>query len=137
MAQYRMGLKDAVEDLMIRDKPATLSELIKIAIDVDDELHRRRLEKQGYWPAHGIPPRSTTTFPASASTTTNATATSAGTAVTDGPVPMDIASLRHGPLSDEERARRRINGLCFYCGKEGHRQAECNDRSARPPPPAK
>ena len=36
-----------------------------------------------------------------------------------GPAPIDIARVR-GPLTSEEKQRWRAEGLCLYCGKEGH-----------------
>ena len=41
-----------------------------------------------------------------------------------GPAPMDIGTIR-GPLSQEEKERRRTNRLCFYCGKPNHTAMEC------------
>ncbi|KAI9780912.1 MAG: Retrotransposon-derived protein peg10 [Peltula sp. TS41687] len=41
-----------------------------------------------------------------------------------GVSPIDIARLR-GPLSNDEKARRRREGLCLYCGKAGHMASDC------------
>ena len=37
-----------------------------------------------------------------------------------------------GPLSDQEKQRRRDLGLCLYCGQPGHRAAGCPAKVARP-----
>ena len=37
----------------------------------------------------------------------------------NGPAPIDIDRAR-GPLTSEEKQRRRAQGLCLYCGKEAH-----------------
>lgn len=37
----------------------------------------------------------------------------------------DKAGVKRSRLSDEEEKRRRDNNLCFHCGKEGHRSAQC------------
>ncbi|KAI9779773.1 MAG: hypothetical protein M1816_003352 [Peltula sp. TS41687] len=41
-----------------------------------------------------------------------------------GASPMDIGRVR-GPLSNDEKARRRREGLCLYCGKAGHMARDC------------
>ena len=41
-----------------------------------------------------------------------------------GPAPMDIGRVR-GPLTNEEKQRRRAQGLCLYCGKSGHLVKDC------------
>ncbi|KAK3550602.1 hypothetical protein QTP70_000679 [Hemibagrus guttatus] len=38
------------------------------------------------------------------------------------PEPMQLGATR---LSPEERSRRLIHNLCFYCGETGHRNSEC------------
>ena len=42
----------------------------------------------------------------------------------DEPEPMQIGSIS-GPLSEEERQRRWMIGLCLYCGKKGHYLQHC------------
>ncbi|KAI9778305.1 MAG: hypothetical protein M1816_004144 [Peltula sp. TS41687] len=41
-----------------------------------------------------------------------------------GASPMDIGRVR-GPLLNDEKARRRREGLCLYCGKAGHMARDC------------
>lgn len=36
-----------------------------------------------------------------------------------------VSSQHRGPLSDEEKDRRRQLNLCYYCGKKGHRVINC------------
>ena len=52
-----------------------------------------------------------------------------------GPAPMDIGRVR-GPLTSEEKQRRRAWGLCLYCGKEGHLVKDCRvpGKKSRPTP---
>jgi hypothetical protein len=57
------------------------------------------------------PPQSSTTAPRPA------------TAVRTNPAPA--RSEARAPLTQEEKDRRRANGLCLYCGKEGHGYANC------------
>lgn len=45
--------------------------------------------------------------------------------------PMDLSATgpqRRGPLSQEEKIRRRSQGLCLYCGEDGHRIRSCPRR---------
>lgn len=47
---------------------------------------------------------------------------------TQGGDAMDLSTASVGPrapLSDDEKNRRRELGLCFYCGKKGHRVERC------------
>ena len=37
---------------------------------------------------------------------------------------MDVGQVR-GPLTSEEKQRRRAQGLCLYCGKAGHLVRDC------------
>lgn len=41
-----------------------------------------------------------------------------------GPRPMDLSAARV-PTSEEEKDRRRANGLCLYCGLSGHGAERC------------
>jgi hypothetical protein len=51
--------------------------------------------------------------------------------VAGGPTPMDLSSGRPR-LTQEERDRRRNNGLCIACGKNDHFIAACPIRKKRP-----
>ena len=47
----------------------------------------------------------------------------------DSPTPMEIdMTRRRGPLSDEEKQRRRANRMCLYCGGPGHIAIHCPHR---------
>ena len=48
------------------------------------------------------------------------------------PTPMEIdTTRRRGPLSKEEKQRRRANRLCLYCGGPGHIAVNCSHRPRR------
>jgi hypothetical protein len=54
------------------------------------------------------------------------------TPAVDSPTPMEIdMTRRRGPLSDEEKQRRRANRLCLYCGGPGHIAIHCPHRPRR------
>jgi 6-phosphogluconolactonase/glucosamine-6-phosphate isomerase/deaminase len=45
---------------------------------------------------------------------------------------MEIdTTRRRGPLSEEEKQRRRANRLCLYCGGPGHIAMNCPHRPKR------
>ena len=113
------GLKDIVKDNM-ENPPDTYPALVEKAIQVDNRLFERRMEKRGGgW--HGR--------------TENR-----GTYHHD---PMDVSLMQQGPpsrgnnrfrgrgrkpLTDNERERRKKDNLCYTCGKSGHRARECDSR---------
>ena len=69
----------------------------------------------------------TTTAPAAATTvqvSTRTPSTTLSTATGTHPGPMDT-SVTRGPLSPEEKAHRRTQGLCLYCGQPGHIAINC------------
>ncbi|KHJ35228.1 hypothetical protein EV44_g3222 [Erysiphe necator] len=52
---------------------------------------------------------------------------------TQGGDAMDLSAnqLRpQGPISPEEKERRRINGLCYYCGRGKHKASECKIKNS-------
>lgn len=54
----------------------------------------------------------------------------------DGTVPMDLSAGRvRGPLTDEEKQRRRAQNLCLYCGGPGHVARLCPRRPQTPGAP--
>ena len=54
------------------------------------------------------------------------------TSPTNTPTPMEIdTTRRRGPLSEEEKQRRRANRLCLYCGEPGHIAVNCPHRPKR------
>jgi hypothetical protein len=39
--------------------------------------------------------------------------------------PMEVDSVRHRALTNEEHQHRMTNNLCLYCGKAGHIARDC------------
>ena len=58
----------------------------------------------------------TTTITMSSTLPTSLPSTATGTHAG----PMDVSSVRQGPLTPEEKERRNKLGLCWYCGQPGH-----------------
>ena len=66
---------------------------------------------------------------------TPATSTSTGT----HSGPMDLSGARYrsqkrGPVTDQEKKRRRDNNLCLYCGSSGDWASQCPHKGSREKP---
>jgi hypothetical protein len=125
ISQYRIGLKEAVQEAMSRqEEPRKFSEFSDLAIEVDTRQYGYFLQKQ--------PVRSTPVL----STTRNSTPVAAPRSfvpAATAPAPsmaMDLSQAQHRPVSAEEKQRRRDNDLCSYCGLEGHWVKECPTKPA-------
>ncbi|KIO16516.1 hypothetical protein M407DRAFT_50343, partial [Tulasnella calospora MUT 4182] len=109
-----------LEALKQGDKAATtyVADFRRITADISwDEKALMHSFRQGLrWDVKdGMPPRSNPapTPQPSTSQAPNAFAHAI-------PVPIHIDAARRGPLSQEEKDRRRREGLCHYCGEKGH-----------------
>jgi hypothetical protein len=126
-SQFYFGLKPAIKDeLTHHERPTTLEELKALAIRVDNRLFERLQERRNEREV-------VTGF--SNSTQRPTVATQSGgfpsfhPATTPGPVPMDIDAVNtaapRGPLSPQEKQRRRQLNLCLYCGQPNHMAYAC------------
>lgn len=103
------GLADYIKDeIYVMDLPKTLDGLIDLAIRVDTRLQQRGSHKKLHTPL--LPTQSL--FVASSDPPSSDLE----------PEPMQMGRFR---LSTEERRRRRMEGLCMYCGVAGHFVASC------------
>ena len=120
---FRRGLNDSIKDLILRDRPATLTELISLSLKVDDRLRERRLEKRTRSPPNSSrEPRSANLrFPTVAPLTPSNKIPTA----TQETEPMQLGRSR---LTQATRDHRMKNRLCLYCGKSGHFIQECDTR---------
>ncbi|MFN7685986.1 MAG: hypothetical protein ACK5QT_11315, partial [Oligoflexia bacterium] len=114
VAQFRAGLNDDIKDALAytRDAPTSLHELIDYVIEIDNLQFQRRKERN----------RGSAFRPRSAATPAPPTKSNPDV------VPMDlsaVSSVPHGPLSKEEKERRKREGLCLYCGLDGHMVLNC------------
>ena len=153
--QFRWGLRSDVKDLLMhfQDEPMSLAEAITRAVRCDNRLFERRMEKQfgaqvprenaNNWTPYGMPFTGFTPAPrvngwgTSTPGYTQAPSYAAVTApqrqyTQDTATPMEVDALRRrGPLSAEEKMRRRANRLCLYCGGPNHIAINC---PIAPPP---
>uniref|UniRef100_A0A3Q3RPL6 CCHC-type domain-containing protein n=1 Tax=Mastacembelus armatus TaxID=205130 RepID=A0A3Q3RPL6_9TELE len=96
---YYHGLSDNIKDeLVTRDLPGSLDELIDLTIRVDQRLRQR--DRRAAARQHPGPHRAPSPAP--------------------DPAPLQVTRL-----SPQERQRRLRNNLCIYCGQNGHVLASC------------
>jgi Retrotransposon gag protein len=124
---FYTGLKSDVKDaISLVGKPTTLDALERKAIELDNHLFARRVEK-----SHEKGKTSDSTTKSSKPPPTPhqqshpPQAILPTTSPTIDDVPMEVDVARRGPLSAEEKQRRRLNNLCLYCGGVGHLANVC------------
>ena len=120
------GLSTEIEDALVltSDIPSKFSEYATFLQRLDNRIKAHSAEKKGR-----PTPRTTALTPS----------TPFSSRTTD---PMDLSAGRRGPLSQEEKAKRIVEGRCFYCGGLGHTIRTCtvrplcgNEASLAPAPP--
>lgn len=117
---FRRGLSESIKDELVRDKPATLEELIQLSIDVDERVRERRGERARH-PVNS--PRYRNVAPALTAPRTTSPPSTAP--VTTSPTVEEPMQLGRARLTTAEKERRRIQGLCLYCGVKGHLRDTC------------
>lgn len=133
MAQFRLGLHDDVKDLLLTmEDPHTLQQLITIAVKCDNRLFERRMERQGRLRASDRLPAPPTSSFHSVNThkPTYSRPPPPPTLPPGDPMQVDSTKVKH--LTPGEKARRRQQNLCLYCGKPGHFAPNCPEKSRIP-----
>lgn len=123
MDLFRSNLNDNVKDVLATSPsvPEDFASLVNFVIGVDNRLYERRLETKN--DSRARPRYQGQSSFGQVKTSQN----------NSGPGPMELDSIHvnnnqavpRGPLSNEEKARRRREGLCLYCGKPGHVATSC------------
>jgi hypothetical protein len=116
-------LKDALVHV---DEPEDYDLFVAMLQKLDNRMRARQAEKPRTAPA-ATKPKTTPTAPA---TPAPAHPTSSGSGYY-GPAPMDLSAGRR-KLTQEERLRHLTNGLCLYCGGQGHMAVNCPGKRPRP-----
>lgn len=125
-SQFYHGLKSHIkDDLAHHDRPTSLEALKDLTIRIDNRLFERIQErKDERGPAVAF--NSSTSRPAFQPARPFAPRPSP---IISGPTPMDIdavnATAPRGPLSAQEKQRRRQFNLCLYCGQPNHTVNTC------------
>ena len=115
-AIFYAGLNEEVKDAIAwsDEAPDDLTRFIQFCIRADNRLFERRMERNKQRSTMNRP----TTFRPVAQTSAPHQST-----------PMEIDSIRKfGPLTAEEKERRRKHGLCLYCGTPGHQSFNCPNK---------
>jgi hypothetical protein len=129
--QFRMGLRNKVKDMLVfQPTPATLEEMIDLAIRCDNRCFENEKEK-----ALAAAQRRSVPTPQRQSNRASPPHDSrpppapkpAMPSSHHGPTPMDLDSIQRkpGPLTEAEKKRRRDNNLCGYCGAADHHRKDC------------
>lgn len=126
VSQAYTGLKSKLKDELARvGRPTTLTGLIDTATRLDNRIHERDLERERE--AAG-PTAPTTPF-----SSTKAQSTGRPPAATSATIKTkaehtsgdNTGTTRRGPLTDNEKERRRREGLCLYCASKDHVVNDC------------
>ena len=116
VSQFYWGLRDDVKDLLLSlPDPQTLNEAISQAVKCDNRLFQRRLDQR---PRHQA-------------TRSNATMSANSLSSHSEAEAMQIDAARVKTLTPEEKKRRMEEGLCLYCGEEGHKVGNCPNKQNR------
>lgn len=115
---FKRGLNDQVLTALAYqvDLPQAFDLFVQRCIKLDNNM--KTLKRPS------VPYSSST--PKTTATPSTATGTHSG--------PMDLSAARtqagkkRGPITDAEKARRRANGLCMYCGNAGHFASVCPNK---------
>ena len=117
---FRNALSEIIKDeLVSRDEPAGLEELISLSIRIDNRVRERRRERGGKTVFSAALPGA---FPQSSCTTTPSL---------QFLPPSEPMQLGRARLTEEEKVRRRKNNSCMYCGQAGHFVSNCPRSSSK------
>ncbi|TWW55974.1 Retrotransposon-like protein 1 [Takifugu flavidus] len=118
---YRRGLSEAIKDLIVRDRPSSLNELIALSLQMDERLRELRQERaQRAGGSNRQLSHHTPSAPDFSSTSTAAPPPHipllppAHSSPRAGEEPMQIGRSR---LSRQEREQRLRDQLCLYCAE--------------------
>ena len=135
LAKFWMALDDSiVNDILTGGDPLTLEECIQKAIEYDHRVLARRRNIQ---PPAGPFRQPNFARPGARPPLPVQPSFPPGTRGRDDggtrPMELDGLSAPRPKLTDQEKEYRRMNGLCLYCGGQGHIALNCprSPKSAR------
>ena len=116
---FRMGLSRELTNYLItmNTEEMSMDTLIKTCHKLDNAYRQMQSQNPG-----ANPRRLPTT------TTSTATTTAVHTSNNDGNTAMDLSKIQsrpRGPLTAQEKQRRRDNNLCLYCAEKDHQAINC------------
>lgn len=130
---FRFGLSEDIKDKLafVDNLPETIDDFMKLCIRIDNRLAERRQERDSASSPrrYQTPTRPSTWNPQSPAAMyppNNIAPSNRPPQMPNpsGPAPMQLDALRRH-ITDEEKHRRRTNGLCMYCGQQGHVALYC------------
>jgi hypothetical protein len=130
--RLKHALPDRIKDaLVLVEEPVTFGDWKHLVQNIDQRYWERQAEiKRDTRPNHGnnsnranppVTPRNTIQTP---TPTTNTTTTTARDSNSTNPIARHLNA--QGGLTQTERERRIAQGLCLYCGGQGHKASECS-----------
>ena len=110
-------------DTVAQPRPPTLEKAIQDAVAADNRIFELRSSRGPY--RNDMPINPSTQIPASEPAlrpTSSPAVPNSDPMIIDAAIPV---SKHRAPLTQEERQRRRENGLCLYCGNPDHIAISC------------
>lgn len=128
ISQYRLGLKDAVQDMLaLADEPKDFASFTTKAISIDKRQYARSVEKQNNQStSRSVPSPARVALSTYRSSSPAAVATP--TPIGPPSMAMDLSHARH--ITPEEKKRRQEKGLCLYCGAGDHFAKVCPNKKS-------
>ncbi|XP_075515559.1 uncharacterized protein LOC142550206 [Primulina tabacum] len=126
--RFKKGLNSTIQSALAVYQPANFSDLMGVAIRAEADIHRREGENRNKRPPSGQPSQGKPMF--------KRPNQSSGPLSGQSPA-INYQGLKQCPTCGFKHAGecRRASGVCFGCGKSGHRIKECPttaNRSAGP-----
>lgn len=139
IAAFYSGLKDEIKDILVSNlsPPTAFKDYVDLAMKIDNRIRQREFERKRQDKPSGKSSSSksqSSTTPSSSSTPHPIPPPAPSSSALPPGEPMEIDATRtarpRGPLTPEERQRRKDLGLCEYCGGAKHNKFNCPNMSA-------
>ncbi|TFK25789.1 hypothetical protein FA15DRAFT_617027, partial [Coprinopsis marcescibilis] len=131
--EYYDRLKDSVKTMLCNCKgryfTRDFEEYAKVCVNIDNEVHNLALNT-----ARNTTAPSANNYRCPFVPYANPSLTSAAPnppPASNSVVPMEIDAMHRGPLTNEEKERRRTNKLCLYCSQANHFASACPNKKTK------